>query len=151
MYVVSSDLSSFFPLETELKSLTELVEAIEEGDHVLVDVVPGADADDEVEVRELVEVLHGELVAVVAPEVVEEEAHVGGVGQRVPAAVGEEEREARRDAGHLVHRRLRLPVAGDVQLRQHVVVLGQHAVAHGCRCRKGGRKKKRNGFTSPLR
>ena len=86
MYVVSSDLSSFFPLETELKSLTELVEAIEEGDHVLVDVLPGADADDEVEVRELVEVLHRELVLVVAPEVVEEEAHVGGVGQRVPAA-----------------------------------------------------------------
>jgi hypothetical protein len=80
----------------------------------------------------VLEVLHRELVGVVSPEVVEEDAHVGGVGERVQAAVAEEEREVRRDVGHVVRRRLGPPVAGDVPGRQHVVVLLQNSVAHRC-------------------
>ena len=51
-----------------------LVEAVEEGDDVFVDVVLGAGADDEVGVRELLQVLHREPAGVVAPEVAEEAA-----------------------------------------------------------------------------
>ena len=110
------------------------MKSTEEGDDVVVDEGLGADADDEVVVGELGQVLLGEPVAGVAAaaEVVEEEGDVGGGGQRVPAAVAEEEGEPRRDRRHVVRRRVGLPVPGHVRVRHHVVVLGQNPVSHRC-------------------
>uniref|UniRef100_J3MUN8 Uncharacterized protein n=1 Tax=Oryza brachyantha TaxID=4533 RepID=J3MUN8_ORYBR len=117
-----------------IKTSMSSAKSVEEGDDVVVYVVLGADADDEVGVRELLQVLHRQPVAGVAPEVVEEEADVGGGGQRVAAGGAGEEGGPRRARRHVVRRRVGLPVLGHVHVGPHVVVLGQNSISHRCMC-----------------
>lgn len=108
---------------------------LEEGHERRIHPLPGVPGHDEVGVRVVGEVLHGELVAVARVRLAQgpqEAAHVLDVGEAVPAAIAEEEREVARDRRHVVRWRRRLPVVLPVVAGIAVVVLGDRASSNHC-------------------